>query len=694
MHVPRGKHGLACLVATADRGVTRLTNVSHRAPARLLPMRGALAEAAGAATCALGSYGGGLLGGDHIALDLKVDVGATLMLSTQASTKVYRTKEDGLPARQTLDASVGDGGLLVVAPDPLVPFAQSSYEGVQRFALHPGGSLVAIDWIGAGRTTIGERWAFTSYASRSEIHMAGKESEEAGASRLRQPAVVEALSLGPRCHEQRAAAFDIGGSTRDVAASVLVVGPRAAGVAERLHAAAAMLTQRRTTASGAPRSGPPSVLTDAALAAASGGDGDAGLPPSALLGDIVLGVSSVELPAVGPEQPGSERRRASTDRTTSAHSDAVQRGGDGGGEAGEGAAVVTVARLVAQHNEDVYRLLHHCLAPLGVATGVRPYADRIHSTSAAAPPPPRPRPRRDELPVLFPPTAAHADAHATTHATGRSDQLLRLIHLCDATLPTGGFAHSGGLEAALQLGLLGSTQAPTLVLHLRHLALAAVHSATQQQAPYALAAHAAVADAMPRLAGVQPGAQPGVLGMPAIEAAERELAATLRALHAEQHALLNANTPGCRASLQVGNALARIASSWIGGGRLAPGDAAATPDAEAAARAARLLSQKGGTPTHGAPTLGALAALLQLPASAVLDAFMYTTARDFFSAAVRLNLIGPLAAVSVQDKVVREVAAASSGVMDLSCAQAAGSAPLVEAAQACHDLLERRIFQT
>ena len=88
------------------------------------------------------------------------------------------------------------------------------------------------------------------------------------------------------------------------------------------------------------------------------------------------------------------------------------------------------------------------------------------------------------------------------------------------------------------------------------------------------------------------------------------------------------------------------------------------------------------------------AALLELPQPAVLDAFIYTSARDVLSAAVRLNLIGPLAAVSMQHEIVGDVAVASTGLASLSCANAAGSAPLIEAAHACHDLLERRIFQT
>ena len=43
------------------------------------------------------------------------------------------------------------------------------------------------------------------------------------------------------------------------------------------------------------------------------------------------------------------------------------------------------------------------------------------------------------------------DTSATTGGGVTDTQMLRLVHLCDATLPTGGFAHSGGLEAALMV---------------------------------------------------------------------------------------------------------------------------------------------------------------------------------------------------------------------------------------------------
>ena len=67
---------------------------------------------------------------------------------------------------------------------------------------------------------------------------------------------------------------------------------------------------------------------------------------------------------------------------------------------------------------------------------------------------------------------------------------------------------------------------------------------------------------------------------------------------------------------------------------------------------------------------------------------------DAPSLQVRLNLIGPLAAVSLQSQVTDAAAQAAASVTQQPPTEAAGSAPLLDAVHSCHDLLERRIFQT
>jgi urease accessory protein len=117
------------------------------------------------------SYGGGLVGGDDIRLTVQLGPEASAFLSSQASTKVYRS------ASRTawhLDASVGAGGQLVVWPDPVVCFAGSSYAQTQRIELDAGAGLVLVDTLSSGRRASGERWQFSAYTSELTVRCEGR----------------------------------------------------------------------------------------------------------------------------------------------------------------------------------------------------------------------------------------------------------------------------------------------------------------------------------------------------------------------------------------------------------------------------------------------------------------------------------------------------------------------------------------
>jgi len=117
------------------------------------------------------TFGGGLLGGDVISLDVTVGAGAAALISTQASTKIYRSDR---AASQHLHARASGGSLLVLLPDPVTPFAASSYSQEQRIDLDADANLIAVDWMTAGRVSFGERWQFTSYESRTWIRRSGR----------------------------------------------------------------------------------------------------------------------------------------------------------------------------------------------------------------------------------------------------------------------------------------------------------------------------------------------------------------------------------------------------------------------------------------------------------------------------------------------------------------------------------------
>lgn len=129
------------------------------------------------------TFGGGLVDGDHVSLTVDVGAGASMLLSTQASTKVYRSHRG---TRAELRATIGRGALLVSLPDPVVCFAASRFEQRQTFDLAGEASLVAVDWFTSGRRESGERCAFDRYHSRIDVRLE------------RQPVVVDAIALSRR----------------------------------------------------------------------------------------------------------------------------------------------------------------------------------------------------------------------------------------------------------------------------------------------------------------------------------------------------------------------------------------------------------------------------------------------------------------------------------------------------------------
>lgn len=171
------------------------------------------------------SHGGGLVAGDDVSLELDVGPGATALLSTQAGTKIYRSL--GAASAQRLVARVGEGATLAVLPQPVSCFAGARFRQEQRFELAPGGSLLWLDAVVAGRVARGERWAFDEYRSRIDVAIGGR-TVLADALRL---VPGEGAPVG-----ERLAGFEL-------LATVVALGPtvaeHASAIHERLAAAAA-----------------------------------------------------------------------------------------------------------------------------------------------------------------------------------------------------------------------------------------------------------------------------------------------------------------------------------------------------------------------------------------------------------------------------------------------------------------------
>ncbi len=240
MTAPRLR-GTPRVVATSDREVaagrgavafelsgarTVLRTVRAATPLQLLTPR----NHGHGAWVVVASLGGGLVDGDAVQLDVEVGAGAACLLGTQASTKVYRCPER--TCRQALHARVAADGVLVAIPDPVACFAGARYEQSVRVDLAASASIVLVDAFTSGRSARGERWDFVRYASRTTLTREGA------------PLLLDATLLDPAHGDLRARMGRF-----DAFATLVVAGPRAAGLRAAALAAPAPPTAALVTAS-------------------------------------------------------------------------------------------------------------------------------------------------------------------------------------------------------------------------------------------------------------------------------------------------------------------------------------------------------------------------------------------------------------------------------------------------------------
>ncbi|HET7217415.1 MAG TPA: urease accessory protein UreD [Vicinamibacterales bacterium] len=221
--------GTATVHVARAGGRSVVTRAFAASPLRLLTPR----NHGDAAWVYSATYGGGLVDGDDVRIDVRVGSGATMLLATQAATKVYRSTRG---AGAALHAVVEPGALLAVVPDPVICFAGAAYRQEQRIDLHDHAALVYLDWCSSGRHASGERWRFDRYESRLEIRRCGR------------LAALDAVTLAPE-HGDVAARM----GRFDVLAVIAVVGERVQPDADELLRRVSNLTveKRARTIAGA-----------------------------------------------------------------------------------------------------------------------------------------------------------------------------------------------------------------------------------------------------------------------------------------------------------------------------------------------------------------------------------------------------------------------------------------------------------
>jgi len=119
------------------------------------------------------NFGGGLVPGDLVATKFKCGQQATIVVTCQSSTKVYKSLPEKITT-QSFDITVEEGGLFVMIPQPVTCFATARYQQRQTLNVETGGSVVCVDWLTCGRCARGECWAFAEYTSKVHLKIGGR----------------------------------------------------------------------------------------------------------------------------------------------------------------------------------------------------------------------------------------------------------------------------------------------------------------------------------------------------------------------------------------------------------------------------------------------------------------------------------------------------------------------------------------
>ena len=239
--------------------------------------------------------------------------------------------------------------------------------------------------------------------------------------------------------------------------------------------------------------------------------------------------------------------------------------------------------------------------------------------------------------------------------------------LLDPLLPTGGFAHSNGLEAATQFGFIDSgngygIDVSTFVSDI-------ARNACSTLAPFVLASRNRF-----DTSSSEGGEENGDI-------------ATWSKENAVLHAMLIGNAPALRASLSTGTALCRAAVAAFSGD---------SSNISKKLKALKQASKPNSCVGHLACVFGAVCGILGVSEKITIRMFVYVTVRDACSAATRLNVVGPLEVAAILRK--------STKTMEDLCKEAiergsdihsaAVSAPLAEMFATAHDQLHGRLFNS
>ena len=139
------------------------------------------------------SVSAGMMEGDEQQLDFTIGEGSRVEITSQAYEKIHKMQSGC--ARRCINIRVERDAVLRYLPLPVIPFAQSAFQGELCVELAEGAQFIYCEILSAGRTARGEAFEYRSYRNEILVRRAGR------------PVYLDRLYLNPQEMELDKAGF-------------------------------------------------------------------------------------------------------------------------------------------------------------------------------------------------------------------------------------------------------------------------------------------------------------------------------------------------------------------------------------------------------------------------------------------------------------------------------------------------------
>lgn len=166
----------------ADEGKSYIASQYHREGLKI--MRPHYLDNSGQAYVTIMNPGGGYLGGDDYRMKIAVHDNASLLLTGQSATKVYRTPDNY--AQQDMDVLLGKNAVFEYIPDQLILYRGATYNQYMNVAMDSTASFLTSEIVTPGWAPDGSSFGYDEVRMRTAVNVDGE------------PMVVDNLLVRPK----------------------------------------------------------------------------------------------------------------------------------------------------------------------------------------------------------------------------------------------------------------------------------------------------------------------------------------------------------------------------------------------------------------------------------------------------------------------------------------------------------------